>query len=349
MKAAIAIVVLGITMSAGVGAAQEVPAPGVVTLELENKANARKLPSELWYEAASGSAAQPFATQPVFRAMLLARNAAPAASGKRPLVVVSHGNWGTRFSQGWLAAALVQAGYIVLSTSHPGTVGNDQTAAGRFRLWDRSGDVSFALDEVLKDPKWSALIDETRIGFVGHSFGGWTGLSLAGARYEPARQMAYCERLAKKDDYCSLKDDSGGIPVDDAARSHKDPRIKAFYVMASGPGKGFTDESLRAIRAPMMFDTAQFDEVLEPQANSSDVARQVPGAREVARPVGHFAYVPVCNGRPPASAGAISLICADPEGVDREQVHAQVAREVVTFLAATLSRGTGTGASKAAP
>jgi predicted dienelactone hydrolase len=349
MKAAIAIVALGIVASAGVGAAEEARPLGVVTLDLENKANARKVTSEFWYEAASDSAAQPFATNPVFRAMPLARNAAPAAQGKRPLVIVSHGNWGTRFSQGWLAAALTQAGYIVLSTSHPGTLGNDQTAAGRFRLWDRSTDVSFALDEVLKDPKWSALIDETRIGFVGHSFGGWTGLSLAGARYEPARQLSYCEHVAKKDYYCSQKDDISGIPVDDASRSYKDARIKAFYVMASGPGKGFTDESLRAIRAPIVFDTAQFDEVLEPQANSSDVARQVPGAKEVVRPAGHFAYVPVCNGRPPASAGVISQICADPEGVDRAQVHAQAARDVVAFFAATLSRRTGTAVSKATP
>ena len=66
--------------------------------------------------------------------------------------------------------------------------------AGRYRLWDRSRDVSFALDEVLKQPKWAALIDETRIGFVGHSFGGWTGVSLAGGRYDPGQQRAFCEK-----------------------------------------------------------------------------------------------------------------------------------------------------------
>src|SRR5438477_399359 len=115
MKVAWVAMALGVACSAGLGAAEEARPLGVVTLDLENKANARKVTSELWYEAAAGSAVQPFAVNPVFRAMPLARNAAPAALGKRPLIVVSHGNWGTRFSQGWLAAALTKAGYIVLS------------------------------------------------------------------------------------------------------------------------------------------------------------------------------------------------------------------------------------------
>src|SRR5260370_15219774 len=111
---------------------------------------------------------------------------------KQPLIVISHGNWGSRFSQGWLALELVKSGYVVLSTSHPGTVGDDQSAAGRYRLWDRSRDVSFALDEVLKTPKWAALIDQDRIGFVGHSFGCWTGISIDGGRYAAASTKACC-------------------------------------------------------------------------------------------------------------------------------------------------------------
>src|SRR5207244_11845286 len=150
---------------------------------------------------------------------------------KRPLIVVSHGNWGSRFSQGWLALELAGAGYVVLSTSHPGTIGDDQTAAGRYRLWDRSRDVSFALDELLKNPKWAAFIDADRIGFAGHSFGGWTGVSLAGGRYDPARQRAFCRSLERKDFYCenTLKDDIATVPATDAGDSFKDSRFKAFY------------------------------------------------------------------------------------------------------------------------
>jgi predicted dienelactone hydrolase len=75
--------------------------------------------------------------------------------------------------------------------------------------------VSFALGEVLNDPKRAPLIDETPIGFVGHSFGGWTGVSLAGGRYDPAQQRSCCEKVLKKDFYCSaiLKDDRERITL----------------------------------------------------------------------------------------------------------------------------------------
>lgn len=209
--------------------------------------------------------------------------------------------------------------------------------SGRLRLWDRSRDVSFALGEVLNDPKWAALIDETRIGFVGHSFGGWTGVSLAGGRYDPGQQRSFCEKLVKKRDfYCNaiLKDDIAGVSATDAAESFRDPRIKAFYIMASGPGQGFIAESLKSISAPFIVDTAGFDEILEPHANSTAIARQIPGAREVTRAVGHFAYVPECRWLigPLVTKIAGLPLCDDAPGVDRAQVHRQVAPDVVAFF-----------------
>ena len=134
---------------------------GAATLTLENKASGRKLPTELWYEAASGARAEDFSFRTPLRSLAVARAAAPAG-GKRPLIVLSHGNWGTRYSQGWLAVELVKAGFVVLSTSHPGTVADDQSAAGRYRLWDRSRDVSFSLDQILRQPRWWAITDENR-------------------------------------------------------------------------------------------------------------------------------------------------------------------------------------------
>ena len=86
-----------------------------------------------------------------------------------------------------------------------------------------------------------------------------------------------------------------GVPAQDAGQSFKDERIKAFYIMGSGPGQGFMPDSLKSISAPFVVDTAQFDEVLDPVSNSSNLARQIPGAREVVRAVGHFAYVPECR------------------------------------------------------
>jgi len=310
---------------------------GTATLELENKATGRKITTELWFEAAGDAKIEWFTPRLPLRPITIARNANPQPPfRKHPLIVISHGNWGSRFSQGWLALELVKSGYVVLSTSHPGTVGDDQTMSGRFRLWDRSRDVSFALGEVLNDPKWAAVIDETRIGFVGHSFGGWTGVSLAGGRYDPVRQRAFCDNVRKKDFYCdgTLKDDVAGVPAKDAGDSFEDGRIKAFYIMGSGPGQGFAPDSLKLISVPFLVDTAQFDEILEPVSNSANLARQIPSAREVVRPVGHFAYVPECRWLvgPILTKLAGLPLCDDPQGVDRAQVHRQVAPDVVAFF-----------------
>lgn len=310
---------------------------GTASIEMENQANSRKSVSELWFETAADAKVENFSPRLPLRSIAIARNAAPLPSArKRPLIVISHGNWGSRFSQGWLALELVRNGYVVLSTSHPGTLGDEQTAAGRYRLWDRSRDVSFAIDAILKHPKWTALIDPGRIGFVGHSFGGWAGVSLAGGRFDPQLQRAACAKAAKKDLYCegTLKDDIAGVPANDAGESFRDARIKAFYIMGSGPAQGFAAESLPAISVPFVVDTAQFDEVLAPQANSSALARQIAGAREVIRPVGHFAYVPECRwllGPVLASVAGIP-ICNDPDGVDRASVHRQVTRDVIEFF-----------------
>lgn len=325
------------TLLAATAAAGQGKTVGTFSIEIDDKPRTRKFVSELWFEAAPGARAEDFAVRPPLRAISIARNAEPAGDrSKRPLVVVSHGNWGTRYSQGWLATRLVNAGYVVLSTSHPGTLGEDQSVTGRLRLWDRSRDVSFALSEVLKYPKWSALIDENRIAFVGHSFGGWTGVSLAGGRFDPVAQRAFCEKSPKKDFYCygTLKDDINGIPIADAVESFKDIRFKAFYIMASGPGQGFSEDSLKSIALPFVVDTAAADEILEAGANSSTLARRIPGAREIIRPVGHFAYVPECKWLigPLLARAAGTPICDDPSGVDRGLIHQQVADDAIAFF-----------------
>jgi predicted dienelactone hydrolase len=308
---------------------------GAVTIEMDN--NSRKFPVGLWYEPVSGAKVEKFSFRAPLHPLMVARGAEPRRDvGKRPLIAMSHGNWGTRYSLGWLALKLVNAGYIVVSTSHPGTLADDQTVAGRFRLWDRAIDVSFVLDRILNDPKWAPLIDEARIGFVGHSFGGWAGVSLAGGSYDPIRQRAFCEKSANKDFYCdnTLKDDVSKVQAADADRSFHDARIKAYYIMGSGPAQGFSEESLKAISVPFLVDTARFDESLEPQANSSTLARLISGAREIKRPVGHFAYVPECRSiiGPILARVAGIPICNDPDGVDRAAVHQQVARDVIQFF-----------------
>ena len=92
---------------------------------------------------------------------------------------------------------------------------------------------------------------------------------------------------------------------------------------------------MRSISTPFVIDPAQFDEVLNAPLNSSALARQIPGAKEVLRPVGHFAYVPECRWL--IGQALARQICTDPDGVDRGRVHQQVARDVIDFFNARLA------------
>jgi predicted dienelactone hydrolase len=313
---------------------------GTATLPITDTPRGRALTTEIWFEAAAGAQAADFSPLLPIAAIQIARNATPAPAAQRPLIVISHGNWGTRFSQGWLARTLVQAGYVVVSPSHPGTMNDDRTLAGSVRLWDRSADVKVVLDRLLQDPQWAGLIDADRIGFFGHSFGGWTGVSLAGGRYDMQSQIAGCQAQQPKDMYCDgwAKEDISAVSMKGAEADYRDARIKAFYLAATGPGSSMTLPSLQNIRVPMTFDTARFDDVLAPKENAHFLATAIPGASEITRDVGHFSYVPVC--KPFIGAMVAKLICSDPASVNRAELHRAVGQAVVGFFDKTLGRPT---------
>ncbi len=327
----------GVLLFATAAAAQTPSVVGTTTLEFKDPARSRAITSELWYRAAPGAQAADFAVLPAFLPISIARGAAPAPDlGTLPLIVISHGNWGTRYSQGAVARSLALAGYVVLSVSHPGTMNNDTTVVGRARLWERARDVTVAVDQLLALPQWQGVIDDQRIGFLGHSFGGFAGVSLAGGEWTAAAQAAVCATQAPKDQYCGgfAETEDPTISREGMGQSFRDPRFKAFYIMASGPAGGFSSESLARIRVPFLVDTASMDTILAAPINSSAFARAIPGAREIVRAVGHFTYVPEC--RPGVSIPAAAFICADPPGVDRAATHRAVERDVITFFRGVL-------------
>jgi predicted dienelactone hydrolase len=310
---------------------------GSQSIPMTDASRQRNVVSEVWFEAAPSTPIESFSVAPPLQSFKLTVGAQPApGQGRKPLIVISHGNWGTRYSYGWLATELVKAGYVVLSTTHPGTMFGDLRPEYRARLWERSQDISFALSQLLNDPAWKAQIDENRIGFAGHSFGGWTGVSLAGGIYDYARQLQACKDLNPKDQYCTglINDFDPARPVADGRRSFKDERFKAFYLMASGMATGFDEASLKAISRPMLFDTARTDPVLSPSIGSSLFAKLIPSASETVRDVGHFTYVALC--RPLIGRAALGQACEDPSGVDRAATHELVARDMLRFFKAKL-------------
>jgi predicted dienelactone hydrolase len=114
----------------------------------------------------------------------------PARPGPYPLVLYSHCSGGNRRSATFLTTHLASHGYAVASLDHsevfvPELGGRDgETAEQRMAriaavVASRVPDLRFLLQHVLGDLP-DIELDADRIGLVGHSFGGWTVLAMAG-------------------------------------------------------------------------------------------------------------------------------------------------------------------------
>lgn len=99
---------------------------------------------------------------------------------RHPLVLLSHGTGGNRFSLAWLAIALVKQGYMVIAPDHWGNTFDNKIPEYFVRYWDRPLDVRFLLSQIFADENLCKYIDHEKIGALGFSFGGNAVLALAG-------------------------------------------------------------------------------------------------------------------------------------------------------------------------
>lgn len=174
----------------------------------------RRLLTEVWYPAAEEARDQPGAVYTLAdvlnpRAIATAsitatvelgteavRDAAPYREGDGdgdafPVVFFSHGSNGIRMQSLYLMTYLASHGYVVISPDHEGNVLSDLLtdngipdaglAAGLFFL--RADDVRFLMEHFRALPagdSLAGLLDFTRVGVAGHSFGALTAVRVAG-------------------------------------------------------------------------------------------------------------------------------------------------------------------------
>lgn len=164
---------------------------------------------------------------------------------KLPLIIVSHGRGGWFGGHDDVVEALADAGFVVAAINHPGDNGNDSSKRDTMLLFEsRPKDMIHLLDFMLNDWKDRAAIDRASIGFFGFSFGGYTGLVLAGAKPDFGRFAHFC---TDKTGPCEQLH-AGVAPPDPP----HDARIRAA-VIADPPSVVFTQDNLAAIKIPIQF------------------------------------------------------------------------------------------------
>ena len=262
------------------------------------------MPITLVYPSAAAAQA---VTQGAFTVQV-ASNAQPlaAASGKRALIVLSHGTAGSALPDHTLAATLARAGFVVAQPEHRGDSWQDFSRAGPENWKTRPQDVSETIDAVAHDPVLAPLVDTRRVGVHGMSAGGVTGLALAGAQWRMLDLAKHCAQHLEEDiGFClnglagktwpqllrktqffvarvltennapdNLKVVYGGKSSGQATGQdpRPDPRIAA--VSLSVPvGAIFTPESLARIRIPVALSTSGDDGVLLPRFHSQHVLK----------------------------------------------------------------------------
>jgi predicted dienelactone hydrolase len=315
---------------------------GVTTRELDDVARGRRLATTIWYPAAPGTSEETIWWDGIFPGRGAWEAPMRATPTHMPLVLLSHGSGGDGANLAWLAEALATAGYLVAAVDHPGDRFGDSSAAGRFAAWRRPADLSVVLDSLAADPALGPRIDVRRVGAAGHSAGGFTVLSIAGARLDPEALLAYCRGPKAGPDCALFGDVDLGVFPDlaDARRSHRDRRIRAVLALVPVFGPGVTVPSLRAVTTPVTVVGLERDELVPFALNAAHYARAIPRARlERVPEAGHFVFMPVCS---EAGRLLVAQVCVDRTAVvDRAAVHARVAADAVAFFDRVLRARTG--------
>ncbi|HWX66120.1 MAG TPA: hypothetical protein VNZ27_06765 [Rhodanobacter sp.] len=272
--------------------------------------------------------------------------------GAKPLVVISHGNGGSRLGHHDLATYLASHGFIVATLNHPKDDFLDTSGAGHAEvLAGRPLQVQATITLLLNDPRWKGVIDADRIGVAGFSAGGYTSLMLLGARPKFDRFIDFCNRHPEDRDVCGTRDKleavlaKQGKTIKDfldgeQARMGRwgdtaDPRVKAAFVMAP-LSLIFDTQGLAPIHAPVFLYYGQDDHVLPPPDNARHIRPLIASlttVKEVPK-ADHWVFITPCS---PELAREAARICSDPPGVDRLKVHARINADALAFFRKALA------------
>lgn len=322
-------------------AAQAADAVGFRETTVPDASGARTLHVSLWYPTDDRAPTVEVGANVVFHGIAAIRDAKPDGDA-HPLVVLSHGYGGNWRNLNWLGDRLAREGYVVAAPDHPGTTTFDKSPAEATRLWERPHDLRRAIDALIGDPGLGGAIAPHRIAAIGHSLGGWTVAALVGGRFSPSRFAEDC-KLHPNPRTCGLAAELGITPANAAAfeTGMSDHRIGAIVSLDLGLARGFTPDSLAAVRVPALIYGAGIDiGDLPAKLESGYLAENLPKptTTEIEIPDAlHFSFMQLCK------PGAVDLleaempgegiVCKDGDTRSRKAIHDEVAAGILDFLA----------------
>jgi predicted dienelactone hydrolase len=194
--------------------------------------------------------------QPIIYGHALLNTEIDSSHGPYPLIVFSHGFSACASLYNVLLEHYASYGFIVLAPDH-----TEQFDISWSDLWkasiDRPSDIRQTLDyaESLTAPDgtMAGIIDMEHVAVVGHSYGGYTALAMAGAQYDLNAYNARCTEIHDDDPLAFLC--SPLVP------NEQDMATRAGYTsIPQGLWASFGDPRVKAI-IPMAGDSYLFDKL----------------------------------------------------------------------------------------
>ena len=150
------------------------------------------------------------------------------ATGKFPLVVLSHGLGGNQYNISWISSALVAHGYIVAGVNHPGTTSGDLPRIMPFAIGHGRKIFRTFLMRCSPIPYMARELISKILRYLAFRWG-VTSLQLAGARTDLQKYRQFCADEKNKID-CQIWQKSGidlsAISADKFGQSLIDKRVK---------------------------------------------------------------------------------------------------------------------------
>jgi predicted dienelactone hydrolase len=315
---------------------------GEKSFSLTDISRNRAIKVEMWYPTSETDLTGERKTELPFMLKPTIRDA-KFINQKSPLVILSHGSGGNRFSLAWLAIALARQGYVVAAPDHWGGTFDNMIPAYYIRYWERPLDISFVLTTILADTSLSSLIDREKIGALGYSFGGYTALALAGADIDCSILKKNAKTpQGKKEFYIpqlgDLRKIIDTLPCNKTETTFKDKRIKAFVALAPGLGLGVeTAEQTKNVNAPILIFAAADDQVAPVNTNAAMYHSLIPTSKFILLPEKTSHYVFLNEGSETLKKEAKQLF-TDDKTISRNTIHNTIGSEVINFFEQTLKK-----------
>jgi predicted dienelactone hydrolase len=312
--------------------------PGYLVTTITSPDREKPVTLHVWYPTDSTAASDVIGQNGLFYGSHMRRDA-PPKPGRMPVVVLSHGSGGNAERLGWLAGYLAHRGMIVVAPDHPGTTSGDSDPVQTPLIWQRTDDLTAALDLMQNAPPGGLQPDMTRVGVLGFSLGGYTALGLAGVRVTKAAFIDHCSGAPDAVDCAWMVAAGVDFTAIDAARydaSHADARVTAAVAIDPALVNAVVSEGLTGISVPFLLINLGDVGAIPGGSDAADIAKVLPDATYQTVPgAAHFSFLSECSvlGKIVIGVAGEDNICSDWGLRDRAIIQDELRSSIGGFLA----------------